>query len=382
MIRSGVIRKDVSIPGSHAGVDLQGEPIARSCWREVLGLSLCVPLGVACVIPNDPLLLAGNFPWLVLVPLLLGVQHGALAAAVSAALLGGVGLLHLQLGQQLGAPLLGAQLLGTEAALGSLGAFVAGCFAVGTIAGHFRDRSFAQVARLGQLAAKDAERLSRLARAHGVLRLSHQRLEEQVAARSWSLAGAFEDARRALGEAASPSALGDIVLNVLSNHAQVQAATLLTLVRDARGGVRLEVNATLGNVPPNPGELPRHRLVQRALESGRLVALDVESADGSDERVLAVAPLIAASGHRLGLVVIHELPFMAFQAESLNGLAAVTALLADMLEDGMAGAGSGWEHDAPFSTALASEPHALGDDDDFVGTRTGTHRRRSVARSA
>src|SRR5690606_10336043 len=68
------------------------------------------------------------------------------------------------------------------------------------------------------------------------------------------------------------------------------------------------------------------------------VALDGESADGLEHDVLAVAPLVAASGRLLGLVAIHEMPFMAFQAESLKGLAAVTALLADMLEDHVVGA--------------------------------------------
>jgi hypothetical protein len=352
-------------------------------------MSLLVPLGIACIFPNDPLLLDGRFPWVTLVPLLLGAQHGALAAAVSSALLAGLGVLHMQLNGQ-----------GSPAALAP---FAAGCFAAGTIAGAARDRIQDQLVRLGTRAADDARRLSRLARAHAVLALSHRKLEERLAARSWSLASAFEDARRALASASSPAAIGDVVLGVLSNHALVQSATLLTF---GEAGARLDVCATLGNAPA--ADL-QHRMVLRALESRRLVALDAESADGPDETILAVAPLCAASGRLLGLILIHELPFMAFQAESLNGLAALTALLADLLEDqfvdaevdaelgelepvfpparerglrAVSGSPPSYD-DAPLEPVIP-EPRSLSAGDagsGFAGTRSGTHR-RNVAQSA
>lgn len=351
-------------------------------------MSLLVPLGIACVLPHDPLLLEGRFPWVTLVPLLLGAQHGALAAAVSSVLLVGLGALHVELNGQ--------------GSFAPLGAFAAACFAVGTIAGASRDRIHTKLSRLAGRAADESRRLSRLARAHAVLALSHRRLEERLAARSWSLASAFEDARRALGGASSPGAVGELVLNVLSNHALVQSATLLTFTAEGAEGEEEEslgVCATLGNAPAVDLE---HRLVRRALETRRLVALDAESADGSDETILAVAPLCAASGQLLGIVLIHEMPFMAFQAESLNGMAALVALLADMLEDQFVDARSETELEALFAPAAGERglhavpsldgphepvaPTARRLDDpvssDFVGTRTGAHRRRGVAQSA
>jgi hypothetical protein len=380
------------------GAPSDGEPtLAARSWREVLAMTLIPALATACLAPDDPLLLAGHFPWLVLLPLLVGVQHGALAAAVSSALLVAAGTIH--------------DVLGGPIPLGALATFAAGCVSAGVIAGHSRDRVQARLMRLSREARQGAERLARLGRAHAVVKLSHQRLEERMAARSWSIVGAFDDARRALARQASLAGVGDVVLHVLSNHALVQSATLLTLARDDRGRVALEARARLGN-PPHFDTA--HPLVQRALDTGRLVALDAESADGGAEQdLLAVAPLGTASGRLLGLVLIHEMPFMAFQAENLKGLAALTALLADMLEDrfveahaeaglqGVATPASGTrlkdEHgsvERPAADERATEQwleDELAASDaqpgatpgsEFVGTRTGTHRRRGVAQSA
>jgi hypothetical protein len=378
-------------------------------------MSLLPPLGLAFIVPDDPLLLEAPFPWLALLPVLIGVQHGALAATVGSALLVGAGALH--------------QLLSGATGLTTLAAFAGGCLCAGVIAGHFHDRVQAQLGRSGRAAADGARRLSRLARAHAVVKLSHHELEERLAARNWSLVSAFEDARHTLAGATSLSAVGEVVLSVLSNHAMVQSATLLTVAGRGRdGGVELLPSASIGH---SPDTNVRHRLVQRALETGRLVALDAESVDaGADDSILAVAPLASASGKLLGLVLIHELPFMAFQAENLKNMAALTALLADLLEErfvDLDGEDETWLSLLPerplraVATSRSEEPlEALGSevdesaeleesaaesaefeesaaesaefeesaaesaevDADFVGNRTGTHRRRSVAQSA
>jgi hypothetical protein len=401
----------VTAPGRIESSDaLEAASPARSVC-EVLGSSLIPALVGARLAPADPLLIHGSFPWLVLVPLLVGVQHGALAATLSSGLLLSVG---------------GIQLLvaGQQGAVPGLAAFAGGCLAVGIIAGHFHDRVQGRLARLSQQAADAARRLSRLSRAHAVVKLSHQKLEQRLAAGNWSLVSAFEDARRELGEATSLSAVGEVVLNVLSNHAMVQSATLLAVVSvDRRGRIELRPSASIGAPPATDLQ---HRLILRALATGRLVALDSEAADGDakEQTVLAVAPLVAASGKVLGLISIHEMPFMAFQAESLKGLAALTALLADMLEDHFAKdlgvaeqdaeARSGEQHlslvperalsavpvheqpiepvsaesGPPADSEVVVAGSAEGDDldtahgDEFVGTRTGTHRRRGVAQSA
>jgi len=384
------VRARVELPVSEAASleSMTVGPISsRPAWREVLGLTLVAPLAAACITPADPLLIQGNFPWFVLIPLLLGAQHGALAAALSTGLLGGLGVLHAQFGVPEYWP--------------RLGAFAGGALAVGVIAGHFRDRVAARLTALGERAAADTERLGRLSRAHTVLTLSHHRLEEHLAARSWSLASAFKDVERALSGATSLATVGEVVLNVLSNHAQVQSASLVSVAPGRRGQLALEVGASSGGAPEVDLE---HPLVKRALATGRLVALDPESNEASEESsILAVAPLRSVGGRWLGLVLIHELPFMAFQAENLKNLAALTAMLADLLEerllDGRSGAAASSEVRAATFTAVPATPSGvaleleldemLGEsshdpqsgDSDFVGTHASRQQRR-LAQSA
>src|SRR5688572_29409387 len=161
--------------------------------------------------------------------------------------------------------------------------------------------------------------LSRVGRAHVVLELSHRQLEERLAARNWSIAAAFRDARRALAGSASLATVGDVVLGVLSNHAFVQRATLVSATL-LEGG-RYELRPTTSMNGPAQLDLT-HRLVQRALTSERLVALETEGADlEAGESIVAVAPLRTVGGTLLGLVLVHEMPFLAFQAENLENLA-------------------------------------------------------------
>lgn len=333
----------------------EGHTLRMRSWLEILAITVGVPIAISCISADDPFLLHTAFPWLVLVSLLVGAQHGALGAAVHASLLF-------------------VAACGYEALLGrldvaGLGAWGGGCLAAGVLAGYFRDRVDGRLTHLARHAQETAEHLARLSRAHTVLRVSHQKLEERLSAEGWSLESAVEDTRQELAASASLPALCLSILNVLSNHAMVQSATLLTVVSERGSSARrvreLAVAAKLGSPPTVDA---RHPLLSRALETGRLVALDVESTElGSDESVLVAVPLLAPSGEPLGVVVVHEMPFMAFQATSLKTLAALCAYLADLLAERLRPA-------APFAKAA--------DSSEFVGSRTGTHRRRNLAQSA
>jgi polysaccharide biosynthesis protein PelD len=340
-------------------------------WLEILAITVLIPLGVSWINPDDPFLLHAAFPWLALVSLLVGAQHGALGAAVHSAALF-------------------ATALGYEAQLGrldgaALGAWGGGCLAAGVLAGYFRDRVQGRLTHASQQAREKGQHLARLIRAHAVLKVSHQKLEERLSAQGWSLESAVENTRQALAASASLPALCESILHVLSNHAMVQTATLFTVVSGGPSDRRpcdLAVAAKLGHAPETDAG---HRLIARALSTGRLVALDAESTElGSDESVLVAVPLLAASGRALGVIVVHEMPFMAFQATNLQTLAALCAHLADVL-------GERLHPPAPFAKAsdassplslVGSAPTGFAPADQFVGTRTGTHRRRDVAQSA
>lgn len=361
--------------GVTATLDRAAAP--RIAWKEVLGMTLGVPLCLYLLHSQDPFLLRTEFPWLVLLSLLVGAQHGAAAGAASAALLGA------------GAWLSGFY-IATSAQPAALMAWAAGALATGVISGHFRDRAEARLSALRAQAEDEASRLSRLSRAHAVLKLSHQKLEERLSAQSWSLGAALADATRQMAAQPALSECGRVVLHVLANHAMVQSASLLLRAAGrARDDGQLELTAQSG--PPRVPDV-RHPLVQRALASGRLVAVD-GSGDGAEPSILAAVPLVSAAGRQLGVLVVHEMPFMAFHAAQLRNVAALVAHLSDLLAErgavpksenpaeGARRTSSGRGDTRADVLAEAGEGAAAAESD-FSGTRTGTRVRPGVARSA
>lgn len=324
--------------------------IERQTWIEIVGISVLVPLVIYCFQPRDPFLLNASFPWLVLIPLLIGAQHGVRGSVASGALL-----------------CLGAWLLGGHGA--ALAAWCAGCIAAGVISGYCRDRIGARLAESSQLAREYGARLTRLSRAHAVLKLSHQKLEERLSAQSWSLAAAAREAEQRLSTCESLNAAARIALDVICNHAMVQSASLLLSPITGRATSE-DANALelRGQIGPARSVDVRNPLIQRALSTGKLVAIDVHADASADPSVLAAVPLAAASGAKLGVLVVHEMPFMAFQAGHLKNLASIALYIGDLIADSRLGAGSG---ECPAADAEV-----------FDGTRTGTRVREPAARSA
>jgi hypothetical protein len=310
------------------------EFIGRQSWIEIVAITVLVPLGIYFFHPRDPFLLNAGFPWLVLLPLLMGAQHGLRGAVASSALLS-----------------IGAWLLGGS--VSSLAEWSAGGLSAGVVSGYCRDRIRSRLSHSSQLVEEYGGRLARLSRAHAVLKLSHQRLEERLSAQSWSLASAVNEAERRLASCDSLASAAQVALEVFFNHAMVQSASLLlrpirqrASSEDADG---LELQGQLG---PARSVDVRHPLIERALETGRLVAIDVHADASADPSVLAAVPITAATGAKLGVLVVHEMPFMAFQTAHLKNLASLALYIGDLLA-------------APFD-----------------GARTGTHARETLARSA
>ncbi len=308
--------------------------VGRQSWIEIVAITVVVPLGVYFFHPRDPFLLNAGFPWLVLVPLLIGAQHGLRGAIASSALLS-----------------VGAWLLGGNVT--SLSQWSAGGLSAGVVSGYCRDRIRSRLSCSGQLVEEYGARLARLSRAHAVLKLSHQRLEERLSAQSWSLASAVNEAERRLASCESPESAAQIALEVFFNHAMVQSASLLLQPITGRASSDDARALTLqGQLGPARSVDVRHPLIERALETGRLVAIDVHADASADPSVLAAVPISTASGAKLGVLVVHEMPFMAFQAAHLKNIASLALYIGDLLA-------------APFD-----------------GTRSGTHARESLVRSA
>ncbi|HET8935622.1 MAG TPA: hypothetical protein VFN67_19370 [Polyangiales bacterium] len=285
-------------------------------WLETLAITLSGPaLGMAFH-PKDPFWMHAPVPWLVLLPLLTGAQYGLAHGVMTSAILSALAYLY---GNSVG-----------HAETVLLSSWGLGALLVGAIAGQFRDVREERSQRSNSLVAHLSERVERAERAGRLLKLSHERLEERLAATRWSLGGSVEVAQRKMLDLCSRRDLGEVMLDVLASQAMVQVASLYW----AGSGQLLPLAvATLGVSQQQSRTL--HPLVQRAWKTRRLVAVgDVsEAMSGDDGAVLAAAPVITSSGHLIGVVAIHQMPFMQFQAEQLRSLLMIVGQLGDMMND-------------------------------------------------
>jgi hypothetical protein len=304
---------------------------------EALVVTVAFPAFGYALRPSDPFLLQASFPWLVLAPLLCGVQHGLALALGSAALLFFGACIHTDPAAWLGAEALDLALLEPLYPWGT------GCLLMALIAGHFGDRFRSASVRFRAESEASSQRLTRLTRMHGVMQLSHARLQERLAAERWSLESCVEDAERQMGALTSLADLGRIVLELLANHGMVLSASLF-VTKDTEGAAP-DGTSSLGPAPlcafgafaeaAADGTPAMHPLVEGAWSTRRLHSvldlLDDETAE--DAAVLCAIPLASSRGRAIGVVAIHEMPFLAFQAEHLGRLALLTARLADLVED-------------------------------------------------
>ncbi len=327
-------------------------PSASGRLAEALVITAALPAAGYALQTADPFLLEASFPWLVFAPLLVGIQHGLSLGILSAVLLFLGALIHSDLGLWLGTAAAGSGALG-ESSLLALAPWGTGCLLAAIVAGHFRDRWLDGSTAITAEHAELTRRLRRTDSAHAVLRLSHSRLEERVAAQTWSLDSCMRDAAEELDSLTSFADLGRVVLDVLASQAMVQSASLFVpATRTARaagaGGEALSAgrgnwlgvrrSTTLSRAPivmlgNEPSPRSTHPLVKSAWATRRLQAVTGAPEDaGLDPSVLAAVPLLTSQGQLLGVIAIHDMPFLAFQSDNLSTLARLTTHLADLIE--------------------------------------------------
>lgn len=282
---------------------------------ETLVLSVGAPLAGMSLRPSDPLWLEAPLPWLMLVPLLCGGQYGVVHGVASSVILSALAFAH------------GSQVASLSWQL--LFHWSVGCLIVGALAGQFRDVGERRRAALRHQVLQLTEAVQRAQRNAHTFKLSHARLEERLAASRWSLAGSLEAAGRRMLELSSRRALGEVLLEVLASQAMVQSASLFW------GGSSALLPAPIASLGSTRSASHLHPLVLRAWKTRRLTAVgDPTSASiGNESDVLAAVPLLTSTGHIVGVVAIHQLPFMAFQSDQLRNLLMIAGQLADSMND-------------------------------------------------
>jgi len=269
--------------------------------------------------PEDPFHLTGNFPWPVLAPLLVGLRYGFFMALVSALLIIAALGFHLRL---------------DIAATGDFPyVWTIGVLGVSLLAGEFRDYWERQQQKLQASNDYRGSRLEEFTRNYYLLKVSHDRLEQQLAGSSSSLREALRRLYAQIGHTVGDGLnreTATLMLQLLVRYGQLQIAGIFTVTN---GRPDAEPLATVGRFRRIDLRDP---LLQHALAERKLVSVQTEfrqRMDDLDTDLLAAIPMIDSEDRFIGMCVIEAMPFFSFETRSLRLLAILAGHMADMVHE-------------------------------------------------
>lgn len=305
---------------AHKDFNLAPRASGRVSWWETSLLTL-LALGFGYWLsPADPLLVAASFPWMILVPILLGVRYGFLQGLFSAALLI--------------AALFVLRIAGHELYADTPASFIVGMLLCSMLVGEFRDIWERRLERLSLANEYRQLRLDEFTRSHHILRISHDRLEQRVAGNDQSLRSSLLGLRQQLralpGDQDALKSLAETVLSLLGQYGSLRIAGLYRVIDNQR--IAPQPLAVLGEM----GELKGNDiLLKQCLERGELVSVRSEVLDrgeGARHSVLqACVPLIDTEDRILAVLAIQQMPFFMFHERSFSLLAILAGHIADLL---------------------------------------------------
>jgi hypothetical protein len=295
-----------------------------SAVLETLG-AVVVAIGVVWLfVPDNPLLLGHGFPWIWLVPLILALRYGTLLGALAALVVLGAW----------------AVFYGQTAAAGSFPRmyFLGGLMLV-LIGGQYGDIWGARLSRARTVNGYLNDRLSALTKNHFLLRLSHERLENDLLAKPTTLRDTLTQLRN-IALAAREHGTGDNAPDVaqlpgaepfLQWTAQACQLEVAAMVRVTGNRIDTEPVARVGTpfdiVADDP--LIRHCIDTHTLGHPQAPELRNVNNPGDGSRYVACAPVLSGADELIGLVVVQQMPFLSLSYENLQFLLVLLGYYAD-----------------------------------------------------
>lgn len=294
-------------------------------WAALEAIVLCYAwLAFALwLAPTDPFGLAASFPWVWLMPALIAMRYGSGTGIFSVLLI---------LVAWFGFPAYSYAHYDALAAFPN--AYFLGGLGLVLVCGQFSDVWNARNRRLRAVNAYLDERLNTLTNNHFLLRLSHERLEQDLLSRPLTLRETLQRLRE-LGVAGREGlpAVQDF-LQLLAQSCQLEIAAVHAL--DDAGRPLPAPAAAIGAPGPLAADdaLLRFALQQRSLAHVQSSELAQEQRDGS--RYLVCAPLTPSHGAPVGVLVVERLPFFALNDDLLQLLSVLIGFYADGIQAGAA----------------------------------------------
>ncbi|MEH6388966.1 PelD GGDEF domain-containing protein [Pseudomonas profundi] len=304
---------------SHREDSLAPQAGSATAWTETLGFTALALILGFWLTPDDPLQVFG-FPWPMLAPLLLGVRYGFVKALVSASLLVFTLLLLRYYG-----PLYDAL----------PGPYIIGVLVSSMLVGEFRDLWGRRLQRLKMANDYRQYRLDEFTRAHQMLRISHDRLEQRVAGSDQSLRSSLLLLRERMREVKTPGEtliwMAEPIIGLLGQYGSLRVAGLYAVNKERQ--MLPWPLATIGEM----GEVDADdRMIRLCIDRGDLVSVGADSIEHGEEQgfssLQACIPLIDTHGTLLAVLAVRQMPFFLFNDKTLSLLVLLAGHAADLLQ--------------------------------------------------
>lgn len=266
--------------------------------------------------PDDPMTLTAGFRWILLVPLVIALRYGSLIGVWAMLSLAGCWFVLNAFG------VYAEQMFPEGAMLGGL------VFTL--IAGEFSDLWSVRVMRADSAASYSLERLKNLTQRFVLLRLSHDRLEENLLTKPYTVRDALFRLRTLTLEESSDASLpaGDDLLAILAEYCQLQRASLYPC---KEGEVIDAPAALLGENKPLEKD---NALLAYAMENGLLAHVQQEREENYHGAYLVAAPISNSAGKVIGVLLVERMPFLSVNHENLQLLSVLLNFYADVVYAG------------------------------------------------
>ena len=264
---------------------------------------------------SDPFFIKAEFQWVLFAPLLIALRYGIAPGMVSIAIICVLYLVLFRTG-----------LLAGEFPT----VFMLGGILMTMVCGQFSTIWSTRLRRSDQLSRHASERFEQLSRAYFMVRLSHDRMEQNLISRPVTLRDAMIDLRAILASHGGllDNETGSALISILVHYCSLESAAIYLM--DDKGRMQEKPVAECGRGAIFQAD---DLLLRSAIETGSSAYQSMSHLTRyEDSPYLIAAPLCTSTGAMKGVLLVSEMPFLALQRETLQIIGVLLAYATDHAE--------------------------------------------------
>lgn len=284
-------------------------------WLETLVITVGILVAGYFFNPSDPFFIKSDFQWVLFAPLLIALRYGIAPGMVSMAI---ICLLYLYL----------FRVGGVTGGFPTV--FMLGGTLMILVCGQFSTVWSTRLRRSDQLSRHASDRFEQLSRAYFMVRLSHDRLEQNLISRPVTLRDAMVDLGAVLAKRGGllNQETGSALISILVHYCSLESAAIFMM--GSNGSIQEMPVAECGRGAVFKAD---DLLLRSAIETGNTSYQSINRLDVNEKSpYLVAAPLRTSAGVTKGILLVSEMPFLALKRETLQILGVLLAYATDHAE--------------------------------------------------